>query len=373
MPRVVAAFDKFRGTATAVELTSGVVETARRSGWDAVGIPLADGGEGSLEVIGGPNKFTTVTDPLGDPVEAGWRLEGRTAYIEMAAASGLSLVGGAQGNDAVAADTSGTGELIGTAIELGAKTVVVFLGGSATTDGGLGAIRAMPPAPRLKGIDLVVACDVRTRFEEAAVVFGPQKGASPAQVKLLTRRLQRLVQVYQETYGIDVSALDGAGAAGGLAGGLVALGARIESGFSVLAERAELDVALAGADLVVTGEGYLDAESFNGKVVGGVAEWARAEAVPVLAVVGDGDPDLSIPTDVEVVSLVERFGHARSLTETVALVNRVIEERLGDVGRSRSSIVSGRVGPDDEVDHGGDDRNDDSQSDHGENQADDPA
>ncbi len=334
MPRVVAAFDKFRGTATALELTAGAVETARRSGWDAVAIPLADGGEGSLEVIGGPNKFTTVTDPLGDPVEAGWRLEGRTAYVEMAAASGLSLVGGAAGNDAVAADTYGTGELIGTAIELGARSVVVFLGGSATTDGGLGAIRAMPPAPRMKGIELVVACDVRTRFVDAAAVFGPQKGASAAQVKLLTRRLERLVQVFQETYGVDVSALDGAGAAGGLAGGLVALGARIESGFSVLAERAELDVALSGADLVVTGEGYLDAESFNGKVVGGVAEWARAEARPVLAVVGERDPDLVCPVDVEVVSLVERFGHDRAMNDTVALVNLVVEQRLAEVGRS---------------------------------------
>ena len=141
-PKVVVAFDKFRGSATATELSDSAVAAATALGWDAVAIPLADGGEGSLDVIGGPNKTTTVTSPLGDPIDARWRLDGRTAYIEMAAASGLAVVGGSEANDAVAADTTGTGELISTAIELGATTVVVFLGGSATTDGGWGAIRA---------------------------------------------------------------------------------------------------------------------------------------------------------------------------------------------------------------------------------------
>ncbi|MEZ5377207.1 MAG: glycerate kinase [Acidimicrobiales bacterium] len=327
-PKVVIAFDKFRGSATATELSEAAVGAADRLGWDSCAIPLADGGEGSLDVIGGPNKTTVVTSPLGDPVEAGWRLDGRTAYIEMAAASGLTVVGGADQNDAVAADTTGTGELISTAIELGATTVVVFLGGSATTDGGWGAIRAMPPAPRMKGIELIVACDVQTRFDEAATVFGPQKGASPAQVKFLTRRLQRLIQVYQENYGIDVSEVPGAGAAGGLAGGLLALGARLESGFSVLAERAELDVALVGADLVITGEGYLDHESFNGKVVGGVGAWSAAEGVPVVSIVGDRDPSVEAPEHLRVVSLVEAFGLDRAMHDTVELVASIVADEL---------------------------------------------
>jgi glycerate kinase len=330
MPRVVAAFDKFRGSASAVELCERAVKTAGSAGWDAIAIPLADGGEGSLDVIGGANKRTTVTNALGDPVEAGWLLSGRTAYIEMAAASGLGVIGGPEANDAIAADTTGTGELISNAIELGATEIIVFLGGSASTDGGWGAIRALPPAPRLKGIDLVVACDVRTRFEDAASVFGRQKGASPAQVKFLTNRLQRLVQVYRESYGVDISAIDGAGAAGGLAGGLVALGARIESGFTVLAERAELDLALHGSDLAVTGEGFLDAESFNGKVVGGVADWARSEHVPVLAIVGDRDPEVTPPDHVEVISLVERYGIEAAMNDTLTLVGEVLSERLVD-------------------------------------------
>ena len=328
MTRVVVAFDKFRGTAEATELVQRTVASLEAVDCEAVGVPLADGGEGSLDVLGGANKFTTVSDALGDPIEAGWRLDGRDAFIEMSAASGLSVVGGSEENDPLAADTHGTGELISTAIELGARRIFVLLGGSATTDGGWGALRALPPAPRLKEIELVVACDVRTTFTDAAVVFGPQKGATPAQIKLLTRRLERLVQVYQEQFGLDVSSIPGAGAAGGLAGGLVAVGARLESGFEVLAERAELDELLVGASLAVTGEGFLDAESFNGKVVGGLAGWAASVDVPVLAVVGDREMDLEVPANVEVVSLVERFGREAAFNRTVELVAQVVVERV---------------------------------------------
>ncbi len=327
MPRLVAAFDKFRGTATARELVDAALGAAP-SGWEAVGTPLADGGEGSLSVLGGPNKTTVVTGPLGDSVNAEWRLEGRTAYIEMAAASGLLVVGGAEENDPLAADTLGTGELITTAIELGARTVHVFLGGSATTDGGFGAIRGMPPRPRMKEIDLVIACDVRTRFVDAAPVFGPQKGATEAQVKLLSRRLDRLVQIYRDDYGVDVSEVAGAGAAGGLAGGLLAMGGRIESGFDVLAERLEFGEMIDGADLIVTGEGRLDATSFDGKLVGGVAAWAAEGNVPVLAVVGQSDPGLSVPDHVEVVSLSERFGTDVAMADPATLVATVVAERL---------------------------------------------
>ena len=325
--RVVVAFDKFRGSATSQELLAAVTPQLEAAGWVVDGVALADGGEGSLEVLGGANKTTLVTDPLGDPVEAAWRLDGRTAFIEMAAASGLALVGGAEENDPITADTFGTGELIGHAIELGARTVYVLLGGSATTDGGFGALRAMPPSVRLKEIDLVVACDVRTMFTDAAAVFGPQKGASVAQVKLLTRRLERLAQVYREEYGVDVADLPGAGAAGGLAGGLVAVGARIESGFDVLAESAGLDELLVGADLVITGEGFFDAESFNGKVVGGVAAWAAAEGVPVLAIVGGSSGEVELPDGFTLVELAAEFGEAASWDRTAELTAQVAVER----------------------------------------------
>src|SRR4051812_35540630 len=147
-----------------------------------------------------------------------------TAVIEMARASGLTLVGGPAKNDAMAASTIGTGELIDMALDAGAKKIIVCLGGSATTDGGYGALRAIHAPHRLRGVNLLIACDVRTKFVDAAEVFGPQKGATPAQVKLLTGRLQRLAQIYQEEYGVDVRDIEGTGAAGGIAGALVALG-----------------------------------------------------------------------------------------------------------------------------------------------------
>ena len=331
--RVVVAFDKFRGSATSKELLAAVRAALEPEGWTVDGVLLADGGEGSIEALGGANKSSLVTDPLGDPVDAAWRLEGRTAYIEMAAASGLTLVGGAEVNDPIAADTFGTGELITQAIELGARTIYVLLGGSATTDGGFGALRAMPPAVRMKEIDLIVACDVETMFVDAAEVFGPQKGASPAQVKLLTRRLQRLCQVYADEYGVDVSTLAGAGAAGGLAGGLAAVGARIESGFDVLAEAAGLDELLVGADLVITGEGLLDEESFNGKVVGGVASWAATEGVPVLAIVGAERGGIELPSGFTLVVLSEQFGEKASWDRTVELVAQAALSAVAELQR----------------------------------------
>ena len=213
---VLACADKFRGTLTASEFGEAVAAGAE--GHEVVIQPLADGGEGTLDAFGGPNRRTTVTGPLGDPVDAAWRLSGGRAVIEMARASGLSLVGGADGNDPLEATTAGTGELIAKAVEAGAREIIVGLGGSATTDGGLGALRALPAPSRLRGVDLVVACDVETRFADAAQVFGPQKGATAAQIRLLTARLERLVDVYRSEHGADVADVVGGGAAGGLAG-----------------------------------------------------------------------------------------------------------------------------------------------------------
>src|SRR5205085_8135008 len=135
----------------------------------------------------------------------------------------------------------GAGELVAAAVERGAKERVVGVGGSATTEGGLGGLRALEPLQRLRGVEIRVACDVRLCFGDAAEVYGPQKGASPAQVELLRRRLERLAQVYLEEHGVDVRALEGSGAAGGLAGGLAAVGASLESGFDLVADTLDLD------------------------------------------------------------------------------------------------------------------------------------
>ena len=323
---MLAAPDKFRGTATAPQVAAAVGRAVRAAGGTCDEVPMADGGEGTLDALGGPNRTTVVSGPLGDPVDAPWRLDRPTAVIEMARASGLEVVGGPEGNDAVAASTFGTGELIAAAVERGAKEIIVGVGGSATTDGGLGALRALEPHARLKGIRLRVACDVRLPFVEAAEVFGPQKGASPAQVELLRRRLERLAQVYEEDHGIAVAELEGSGAAGGLAGGLAAVGAQLEPGFDLVAEALDLDARVEGADLVVTGEGFVDDQSFDGKVVGGLIELGDELGVPVLVVAGDVLAPL--PREIDVVSLVDRFGGERARLDTLACVEEVVAERL---------------------------------------------
>jgi glycerate kinase len=324
VPHVVAAPDKFRGTATARQIADVVACAARAAGWTCDVAPVADGGEGILDALGGRPYLTRVHDPLGSLIDAEWRLDGSTAVVEMARASGLSLVGGSEGNDPMRANTAGTGELIAAAVMAGAKRVVVGAGGSATTDGGLAALRVLEPHNRLNSVELVVACDVTTLFLDAATVFAPQKGASAAQVALLGRRLQRLAQVYEEDYRTDVRPLVGGGAAGGLAGGLAAIGADLVPGFDVVAEAVELAERLEGADLVVTGEGFLDDQSFRGKAVGGVLELAAEAGVAVLVIVGEAIGEQPVPYQ----SLVERFGRPRAMTDTLACVGEIVAEHL---------------------------------------------
>jgi glycerate kinase len=359
--------DKFRGTLTAAgaaeALARGleVAEVRRRMFDEVRRLPLADGGEGTLDVLlasqGGGRRRATVTGPLGEPVEAEWGLlPDGTAVIESARASGLALVGGA--NDPLAATSRGTGELIRAAVRVGARRLIVAVGGSAMTDGGLGAVDALGWS--LAGLQVTVACDVTTPFVDAARVFGPQKGATAAQVALLTRRLERLAEVYKQRTGTDVTALPHAGAAGGLAGGLAALGARLDDGFEVVAAAAGFENALEGVDLVLTGEGRFDRTSLDGKVTGSVLEWARSEGVPLRSVVagqvadelkpkaepsteGESDPSDEAGAernpaldDVLVLSLVDRvwqageaWGRAGLLAEEAAVeVGRWALERL---------------------------------------------
>jgi glycerate kinase len=315
--RVLAAVDKFRGTLTAREVARAIGDACFERGDDVTELPMADGGEGTLDALGGANRITAVTGPLGDVVSAGWQLRRDTAIIEMAAASGLALVGDAGGNDAMAATTTGTGELIDAALDAGARRIIVGLGGSATTDGGLGAIGAIHAPARLRRVELLVACDVDTPFLDAARVFAPQKGATPAQVAMLTRRLEQLGQRYRSLYGVDVTQLPGAGAAGGLAGGLAALGGQLVPGFELVADVVALGEHLERVDMVITGEGLLDDQSFHGKVVGGVVHAARQAGLPVAIICGDidADFDVSVLGDCPVVSLVERFGPERAWTE----------------------------------------------------------
>jgi glycerate 2-kinase len=285
--RAVACPDKFRGSLSAAEAATAIATGLERAGFDdVVRLPLADGGEGTLEALlaarGGSRRTARVTGPLGEMVEAMWAvLPGGTAVVEMARASGLALVG--TENDPLRASTRGTGELIAVARREGFKQVIVAVGGSATTDGGLGAVDALGWS--LQGIDVMVACDVTTAFPDAAAMYGRQKGASDAQISLLTRRLARLAQQYEARTGVDVTRLEGGGAAGGLAGGLAAIGAHLAPGFDVVADALQFELALDDALLAVTGEGRVDAGSLEGKVVAGVLDWCEEYGVPAVTVI----------------------------------------------------------------------------------------
>ena len=337
MPHLVAAPDKFRGTVTAAEAATAAAGAARRAGWSADEVPMSDGGEGLLDAVGGETRTTLVTGPLGQPVEAEWRLLDTTAVIEMSRAAGRSLVPAPRGDDPVRASTAGVGQLLLAARDAGAVRIVVGCGGSATTDGGEGAFDAVGSPSALAGVELVVACDVTTPFLEAAAVFGPQKGASRAQVEALGRRLGRTAGRYRRETGVDVTSVPGAGAAGGLAGGMLALGARLEPGFGLVPTLTRLARRMAGADLVVTGEGHVDPPSFRGKVLGGVVELARTVAadrggwaLPVLCIAGGADRAIVTkpPLGLEIVSLAERFGRSRAKRETAALIEQVTAEAL---------------------------------------------
>jgi glycerate kinase len=338
MSHLVAAPDKFRGTATATEVAAAVGAAARRAGWTADEIPMSDGGEGLLLAVGGTPHHAWVPGPLGVPTEAEWRLlptdgsggtRGTTAVIEMSQAAGRALLPHPRGDDPVSADTAGVGHLLLRARDAGATRIVIGCGGSATTDGGWGAVQVVGSPAALAGIEMQVACDVTTRFADAAAVFGPQKGASPEQIGPLTDRLRALSDRYRRDFGVDVDAIPGAGAAGGLAGGLAALGAKIVPGFDLVAAMTGLAARLGTADLVVTGEGHLDPSSFAGKVPGGVLA-LTAGRCPVLCIVGDADEALlrSPPPGLEVISLASRFGAARARGETTDLVAEVTDQVL---------------------------------------------
>jgi len=296
---------------------------------------VADGLSGQGDSGGGDGGRwieTTVTGPLGGPVAARWFLApspggGSRAVIESAAASGLPLAGGRAGNDPVGATTRGTGELIGAAVSAGARRILIGVGGSATTDGGLGALEAIDEVGGLDTAEVIVACDVKTLFVEAAAVFGPQKGATPDQVVLLTRRLEDLARRYSARSGLDLATLAGAGAAGGLGGALAVVGARLVPGFDVVADAVDLAARLARADLVVTGEGSLDASSWSGKVVGGIRALADRAGIPLLVVAGTVGPGGSVP-GLEVVDLTARYGEDRSLSDPAGCVTEAVREAL---------------------------------------------
>jgi glycerate 2-kinase len=284
---VLVAPDSFKGTFPAADVAAAIARGLRAGGRDAVELPIADGGEGTMDALGGEVHTVTVSDPLGRPVEARFSLldDGRTVVVEMAEASGLRLVAEDE-RDAFAASTRGTGELVAAAVEAGARSVLVAVGGSATTDGGAGALAALDEA----GVDvpITVICDVRTAWEDAPRVFGPQKGADARTVRRLEKRLDELAaRAPRDPRGVPMT-----GCAGGLSGGLWAFrAARLVPGAPFVLDAIGFDELMRGARFVVTGEGRLDAQTLEGKACAEVATRARQGGVACHTVVGKNDLD----------------------------------------------------------------------------------
>jgi glycerate kinase len=288
---VLVAPDSFKGTFAATEVAAAIGRGLQAGGRPVDLCPVADGGEGTLAALAAALdaelREAEATDPLGRPLRAQFALADGLGIVETAAASGLHLVAEAE-RDAFAAGTAGTGELIVAAVRAGARTVYLGVGGSATTDGGAGAIRAIERAGGLHGARLVVLCDVRTAFEDAPRVFGPQKGASPDDVRRLGARLSALARrLPRDPRGVPMT-----GAAGGLSGGLwSAFGAELVPGAAFVLDAVGFDARMRAARAVITGEGKLDQQSLVGKVVSEVATRSRQTGVPCHAVVGTRELD----------------------------------------------------------------------------------
>ncbi len=326
--KVIIAPDSFKGSISAEAACAAIADGLRMvwPGAELVSLPLADGGEGTAATLaaatGGTIKNLLVQDPLGRPVQAEYAIlgDGRTAVVEMAAASGLTLLRRAERNPLVTS-TFGTGQLIKAALDQGVDQLIVAIGGSATNDGGSGALQALGArlldrqgrelAPggaalqslqhldlagidqRLSQVRLRVACDVDnplTGPQGASHVFGPQKGATASDIQLLDRCLTHWKTLISEAVGKDLGDLAGAGAAGGLGFGLLLLGGELERGIEIVLDTLTMDEHLAGTDLVITGEGKIDGQTARGKTIWGIAQHARRLGVPVVALVGsEGD------------------------------------------------------------------------------------
>ena len=288
---ILVAPDSFKGTLSAAEVADAIGRGLESAGRPVDLCPIADGGEGTLDAlvdaVGAELRTAVVSDPLGRPIEAAFGLGDGVAIVETAAASGLGLVDPSE-RDPIEASTFGTGQLIVAAIDAGANLVYLGVGGSATSDGGAGAIRAIREGGGLGGARITVLTDVRTPFGHAARVFGPQKGAGEDQVKRLTKRLNDQARRFKR----DPRGVPMTGAAGGLSGGLWAeFGAELVAGAQFILDAVDFDRRMRAARAVVTGEGKLDQQSLAGKVVSEVSTRARQAGVPCHAIVGTRELD----------------------------------------------------------------------------------
>ena len=370
--KIVIAPDSFKESLSAAGVASALARGLRQALPEAevIECPLGDGGEGTLDAVlaatGGEVREARVTGPLGELVTArwGWLAEQRTAFVEMASASGLELVPRAC-RDVRVATSHGTGELLRAALDAGAERLVVAIGGSATNDGGAGVLQALgvrlldgqgqalAPGgaalaslasldltdlhPRLAAVEVVIAADVDNPLcgpQGASQIFGPQKGASPEQVRELDAALAHFATVTAATLGRDVSEQPGAGAAGGVGfAALAFLQATFRPGIEVVAELVGLEKALEGADLAVTGEGRLDGQTLRGKTPAGVLRLAQRHGVPVVAVAGSLGEGYDALYQQGLAAAFSLVPGPLSLEEALAQAEGLLERTARDIGR----------------------------------------
>ena len=362
--KIVIASDSYKGSCTTVEVADAIEKGVRRVYPDAdvVKIPVADGGEGTVDALvlgtGGQYCEVEVMGPLGQKVMAKYGLiKNNVAVIEMAAASGLTLVEPAERNPLVAT-TFGTGQLIKAALDQGCKKILVGIGGSATNDGGAGMAKALGVSlkdnkgqeigfgggqlnqleqidlsnrdARIKDTEIIVLSDVTNPLcgpTGASYIYGPQKGATPDQVEQLDDCLTHYGQMIKEQLGKDVLQVPGAGAAGGLGAGLLAFcDAQMTPGIKQVLDMGDIDTHLQGADLVITGEGRIDGQTVNGKVPVGVAARAAKHNVPVLAIVGSVGAGASDVYSHGVAAIMDIIDRPMTLEEAIYGAPQLVEQ-----------------------------------------------
>lgn len=370
--KIVIAPDSFKESLSAAGVARALARGLRQALPEAelIECPLGDGGEGTLDAVlaatDGEVREAQVTGPLGEPVTArwGWLAEQRTAFVEMASASGLELVPKAR-RDVRVATSRGTGELLQAALDAGAERLVLAIGGSATNDGGAGLLQALGARlldaqgqalapggaalanlasidlaalhPRLAEVAVVIAADVDNPLcgpQGASHVFGPQKGASPEQVQELDGALAHFATITAATLGRDVREQPGAGAAGGVGfAALAFLGATFRPGIEVVADLVGLEEALVGADLALTGEGRLDGQTLRGKTPAGVLRLAQRQGVPVVAVAGSLGEGYDALYEQGLAAAFSLVPGPLSLDEALAQAEVLLERTARDIGR----------------------------------------
>ncbi|MEA1961879.1 MAG: glycerate kinase [Bacillota bacterium] len=370
--RIVVAPDSFKGNLSSIEIADAIEKGIRNidQSIQVIKIPVADGGEGSVETLvnatGGRIIPVRVTGPLLREVNAFYGIsgDGQTSFIEMAAASGLSLLKQNEYN-AMKASSYGTGELILDALDQGCRKIIIGLGGSATNDGGAGLLQALGMRlydryqfdlalgggslgdlfgfnqsqfdPRIKDTTFLLACDVDNPLcgpHGASHVYGPQKGASPEDVLILDENLKHFAQVIEKTHGKQIEDVPGAGSAGGMGGGLMAfLDAHMVKGIDLVMEACNIETAIADADLVITGEGKIDTQTACGKAPLGIAQMAMKYDIPVIGIAGALGEDIKELYTHGFTSLFAIANRPMSLDESLSQAEALIEKQTENLMR----------------------------------------